>query len=814
MAKILARLTKRQPSWTDDQIRDLFTRVTICLDVASGAAKIAKTSAKEPLPSALKSLLSRIKKNSATLSLGKVVAFLCLYDERAQTLLRSLLASIDSFYHPSNAGKWSPRLGAFLATITSNFVKTKELKAVTENGFDIVALALPLATRMLFTTGASQILAVSIVRDLAWLQPLPVYAEIRTRTDSALANVKSGLQLPACISALSICIPPLLKARADPLSDDDISQELVNFAEALVPAIDANDLTKTVSALRFFGTFFSHFPVGRSGQPHEIQTREISRALLERIVLFLRSQDAPGKAQNMMDRLVYRLISKVTMLLFGNSSSSGASSLFNFFLEKLKSTSASNFYRECGVIAQSAVRAFPECLSLLLRARLPDEVRVEVLSRAVRFAGPHLSESNMEELRAVLKTTLAFDGDDEAPSFNAGLRLLKNLLKSLTETYQLLQCYCRPEEAGNRIGDTLSSQPLSSRFLWFQPEMNHLQLAWSLIQSHALPALDHATLGTGKPARRKLKLVREIVKGGARILKFTEPSHVVVQTDHTDEESPLSPPLDLGTKLVASLADAHEFRSTAADFVSRLLSSMLSSGSSDLKTIKAVVKLGDVVLNRFGAPEQRTTFLSNRLQIFGAEMKEPRNSKGFQKYTSVVAIAEKVLLLHLRRTTRQRPFFSATSHPASVEATIKSMCKVSELNADYFGDTRTSIAASLRNRSWLQYDVLRAFSDVTKSLDSTEESIKAACLFLKSHWSLHRFLRNPLQVEKFVQVALTLTSLNFPKIQSTLMSVVGAFDVLFFLLQFVANYVLQANLLVSSLRSRCLPPNIAKLFPR
>lgn len=789
VASSLVRISKNGVVWTQSQGQVLFTNIAISLDVASGAAKIDKP-AHEHCPPLLRPLLSVVKKASAAQALGQLTAIVCSFNSSLLPLLKSLLGSLDSFYHPVNSGNWSDRLTTFLHQLISRVIRIKSNPnfpgaAALPN---FVPMMLPLAIRVLFGRGAAQMFASTILRDLAYLEPHTVYEAIKSRTDAALVNPKSGLQLPSCITALGLIIIPVLAARkAGPLEDDEVSQELVNFAEALVPGIDPNDVAKTIATLRFYSAYFELFSIGQAGQPHEIQTRQVAHAVLERLIEYFRSQDAPSKNESLAERLVYRLVSRVANLIFANSSASDRVELLSKALDKFREMSILNFYREAGVIVQAAARVSAETIPTLLKSRLNDSAKLQILSRAVRLSGDYLLSLDVSQLTQLIRSALAKSAHGAAAAtttedkadFGSALRLLKNLLKALTETYQLPNHFHLPSGG---IGDPVLVSELPRRVRWFVPQSTHVEFAAKLIMEFGSPlVLESAPLLHGKELRHSLKALREIIKGGSLILPDSDATKSADNTlgvleDDSDGTSSLRP---LGAAIPLAAFEAAKsvakFRESVAAHASVVGSRLVQSYSSDFKTLRAWSKLSGVVLCRFSIPSTRVKLMHNRLIMFSSYAKDPRYSRGLQRYRTSLAVADKALFLHSKRAARDLPEFDPVSHPMAYSQLMTLLKQVAELNADFFGASRVHLYEALRPRFWLHWPTLRSFISVLRDSSATEESVKNSVTFLKAHWAIQRVTRQTRNVDEFGRSFLDLSSRDYPKIQPSISALLAEF---------------------------------------
>lgn len=180
--------------------------------------------------------------------------------------LRRFMCAVSTLFHPSNQGRNSYTLAAFLNFLCSGFVKrlgrgVRPMKARDKTEF--LRLVLPL-TKMCLTAKNEVIvlMAQSALRHLAWVAPHTVLNEMEPFLLQALDphNLNQTHMAPAAMKALDILIQPFLHAR---LLLPSLLPKLLHLT---LPGIDPNDASKTIVTLRLYDTILQWIPVVDTSQ--------------------------------------------------------------------------------------------------------------------------------------------------------------------------------------------------------------------------------------------------------------------------------------------------------------------------------------------------------------------------------------------------------------------------------------------------------------------------------------------------------------------------------------------------------------------
>lgn len=264
-----------------------------------------------------------------------------------------LAKMLKPYYHPSNSGSWTPRLGIILSELCRElasvcakrrFLSTRdeddESTLLDESTTrDAVAALAPLARDALYSRhGAMVAAAVSSLRDLCGAHPRLVAEVCLPPLRSALLDesVLFAHQTPAALRALAALARPLLLRRKHWTIDDDsddfladpvraqraaffdssfpsafnkdthvdraiatippLSSGLGHLMRAALAAVDASDESKTRCGLLFFDSMLRWLPVG-DDLVEEIEGEWAPR-FLERLLTTIEHRDAAAKIPN------------------------------------------------------------------------------------------------------------------------------------------------------------------------------------------------------------------------------------------------------------------------------------------------------------------------------------------------------------------------------------------------------------------------------------------------------------------------------------------------------------------------------------
>ena len=240
----------------DDCVDTLFTRVLRALALPVGKLQPTTGLANQmPIDSACLWIISMIG-GSATVKIFKN--------------LKLLLKASETYYHPSNLGKWSTNLLQFLQSITAKFVnrvfreryKVRKWEPAIPNSHlitdenieEFVVLLQPVTLLTLYSKlGAAA--ASKVLQQLAHLRADLVLPSLLDKTYFALGTLTEPHQVRACLSALCSVISPAIR------NYPPMRKHVVPLLFQCLPALDPNDFPKSTIAFQFITTCLTLIPL-------------------------------------------------------------------------------------------------------------------------------------------------------------------------------------------------------------------------------------------------------------------------------------------------------------------------------------------------------------------------------------------------------------------------------------------------------------------------------------------------------------------------------------------------------------------------
>ena len=180
--------------------------------------------------------------------------------------LRRFICAVSTLFHPSNQGRNSYTLSAFLNFLCSGFVKrlgrgVRAMRTADKKAF--LRLVLPLIKMSLTAKNDVIVLmAQSALRHLAWVAPQTVLEDMESFLLQALDphNLTQTHMAPAAMKALDILVQPFLHAKLL------LPALLPRLLHLTLPGIDPNDPNKTIVTLRLYDTILQWTPIVDTSQ--------------------------------------------------------------------------------------------------------------------------------------------------------------------------------------------------------------------------------------------------------------------------------------------------------------------------------------------------------------------------------------------------------------------------------------------------------------------------------------------------------------------------------------------------------------------
>uniref|UniRef100_H2Z3X1 Proteasome activator complex subunit 4 C-terminal domain-containing protein n=1 Tax=Ciona savignyi TaxID=51511 RepID=H2Z3X1_CIOSA len=190
--------------------------------------------------------------------------------EKVLKNLKLLFECTETYFHPSNYGKWCHNLLTFMFSLAMKFAnrihrerfkkvfwepKVPESHQITDdNIIEFVMILKPVTIMSLYSKQAS-ISAPRILQILAYLRPELIMPPLVEKTYVALNTLTEPHQVRACLSALSFSLQPGM--RGFPESRNHVIPLLFQC----LPGLDPNDLPKSAVAFQFIQTVMTLVPV-------------------------------------------------------------------------------------------------------------------------------------------------------------------------------------------------------------------------------------------------------------------------------------------------------------------------------------------------------------------------------------------------------------------------------------------------------------------------------------------------------------------------------------------------------------------------
>nr|CAB3265251.1 proteasome activator complex subunit 4B [Phallusia mammillata] len=184
--------------------------------------------------------------------------------------LKCLIDASESYFHPSNHGRWVTNLSSFLQQLTVKFSarlfrerhkkkfwepKIPESHLIRDEDIEaFVEILKPVTVLMLYGKLGS-LVGSRVLQILAFLKPESIVPLLLEKTYIALETLTEPHQARACLSALSSTLGPGIHGYPE------IRNHIIPLLLQCLPAIDPNDLPKSMYAFQFISTCMSLIPV-------------------------------------------------------------------------------------------------------------------------------------------------------------------------------------------------------------------------------------------------------------------------------------------------------------------------------------------------------------------------------------------------------------------------------------------------------------------------------------------------------------------------------------------------------------------------
>ena len=187
--------------------------------------------------------------------------------------IEKLFNAIESFYHPSNVGRWNIQLSHILSRLPVMLIKRlhkeryqkpswepeipKEYKIKEEEIDRLVDILNPIFFTALFSRiGVADV--VTGLKNLSWLRPEKTIPPLVEKLYSALESTIEAHRLTALMNALSAVAPSMVNGLG---RYEEGKTHLVQLLFASLPGLDFNDIRKCLGTFELIGSLMCSVPV-------------------------------------------------------------------------------------------------------------------------------------------------------------------------------------------------------------------------------------------------------------------------------------------------------------------------------------------------------------------------------------------------------------------------------------------------------------------------------------------------------------------------------------------------------------------------
>ncbi|XP_076815650.1 proteasome activator complex subunit 4A-like [Clavelina lepadiformis] len=195
--------------------------------------------------------------------------------------LRHFFDATGTYFHPSNTGKWCGSLLNFLQNIAAKFAarvhreryktqrwepKVPESHLLQDSDIEEFVLILKPVALMTLYSKIGPTMASKVLLILSNLRPDLILPELVDKTYIALGTLTEPHQVRSCLSALSCSISPGIR------EFPEVRKHIIPLLFQCLPALDPNDLTKSLLAFQFISTALSMIPVVNCSRAVQLRT--------------------------------------------------------------------------------------------------------------------------------------------------------------------------------------------------------------------------------------------------------------------------------------------------------------------------------------------------------------------------------------------------------------------------------------------------------------------------------------------------------------------------------------------------------------
>eukprot|EP00052_Salpingoeca_macrocollata_P022088 m.190830 g.190830 ORF g.190830 m.190830 type:complete len:1825 (+) comp21711_c1_seq2:66-5540(+) len=617
--------------------------------------------------------------------------------------LQRLLRSVESFFHPSNTGSWSPHLGSFLNLLCSQFARRLHEESLPNSiipakfrlGADVrrrfAEILKPVVFLAQFSKSPHMVAnSTYALRELAFISPETVLPPFLERVFPALETLTETHQTVSILSALVTVCRPLLSPRNFPPGSTHLSTLLM----LSLPGIDANDSIKTSITLQFYMAVLNMTCIAdvagadvppdapaakRSMLANTALYEDWVSQLLDRVFALVQNC---GERATAAERSLGLLACDMVQSLLRQLSPP----LFTQALRRLHTWITTHIVLGAGKVAGHmcalTVRAHPtQALQTLLPpvcariavlaegaprvqhsqdAHSDDELvwLMHLVARMVKFGGAALL-LHRDCLMQVLDATLYLSA--KAPRKLAG-KLLRHTLKSLLSLY-VVDWHTLPQslrdDAAHRIYDlTCWDEGVfgEQEVQWHVPTVEERQFAEDLVTRFYLPAFNHveAMVAGSEPYNKEivkahLSVLRNVVRVGLDLFPETQHEPVYKYDRPTDA---FMKPMRLQSDMPHEISEVNsKRRDQLCDLAHKLCQYLLDQREDDIKELSLTIKIVFQLLCVRGMRDSKFKRAMSVYRFQKSLISDPIH--GYKKHCRTIVL-QRVMLQHMRRMTIHR----------------------------------------------------------------------------------------------------------------------------------------------------------------
>ncbi|KAJ3092428.1 hypothetical protein HK102_007439 [Quaeritorhiza haematococci] len=186
------------------------------------------------------------------------------------SLLTDMIRALESYFHPSNIGRWTYPLTRFLALLSAEFLRRikeeqdphcttpRHLRLTPTTISQFASVLRPVTFLAMFGKDAFSVSSAhAALRSLAYISPTTILPSLLERCYPALETLTQTHRTLSCIGALGQVAPALVNRKVFKRG----ARHIVPLLTMVLPGIDVNDASKTYSTLMFVTNVMMWVPV-------------------------------------------------------------------------------------------------------------------------------------------------------------------------------------------------------------------------------------------------------------------------------------------------------------------------------------------------------------------------------------------------------------------------------------------------------------------------------------------------------------------------------------------------------------------------